>query len=76
MGCHNCCWFSTGFGDDVRGSGWCYAAEVYADNYEFCPYTDADGESFWQATLRSEPLIHPELKLVDAVARLDTEVEG
>ena len=52
--CEFCIWLSTGFADDVRGSGWCYSEESYKDFEDTCP--------FWQESLRSEPVQEPPLK--------------
>ena len=49
--CASCIWLSDGFGDDVRGSGWCYSAEDYRDYEDTCPE--------WQASLRDEPVNEP-----------------
>ena len=65
--CGSCVWLSTGIGDDVRGSGYCYCTQDYRDNDDTCP--------FWQASLRDEPVNAPELRLVQNVAAQDTGVE-
>ena len=65
--CNSCIWYSDGFGDETRGSGWCYAEECYKDFDDSC--------SFWQESLRSEPVNLPDLQLIEAVAKLDTQVE-
>ena len=51
MICKDCVWLSTGFGDDVRGSGYCYSNDEYMDDDGSCP--------FWQSSLRDEPLNDP-----------------
>ena len=61
--CAGCCWLSTGFGDDVRGAGWCYSSEKYVEYEDYCDQ--------WASSLRAEPVNKPEAALVDAVARLD-----
>jgi hypothetical protein len=52
--CITCIWLSDGFGDDVRGSGWCYSEEEYKDFEDTCP--------FWQESFRAEPINEPPLK--------------
>ena len=66
--CISCIWYSDGFGDDVRGSGWCYSTEIYVDQDSTCP--------FWEQSLRPEPLKGPDEQLLANVAALDKEVEG
>jgi hypothetical protein len=66
-GCRHCIWWSTGFGDETRGSGWCYSEEVYTDPEFDC--------SFWQASLRDEPVLAPDDSLLRNVAVLDIGVE-
>jgi hypothetical protein len=55
--CGTCIWLSTGFGDDVRGSGWCYSNQDYRDNDDSCP--------FWLLSLRNEPLEDAPVKEVE-----------
>lgn len=57
--CAFCIWLSTGFADDVRGSGWCYSNGDYRDNDDTCP--------FWQASLRDEPVSEPVLVTKDVI---------
>ncbi len=65
--CANCICLSDGFGDDERGSGWCYSNEDYRDFTDSCP--------FWTGSLRDEPVNEPEARLVEAVKAKDCEVE-
>ena len=48
--CGTCIWLSTGFGDDIRGSGYCYSNQDYRDNDDTCP--------FWQESMRAE-MVNP-----------------
>lgn len=36
--CRTCLWLSDGFGDETRGSGWCYSNEDYHDFNDSCPF--------------------------------------
>jgi hypothetical protein len=66
--CGTCIWHSDGFGDDVRGSGWCYSEGDYVDVDGCC--------DFWQASLRDEPVnVPPERQLVENVRAGDTQIE-
>lgn len=65
--CQFCVWLSAGFGDDERGSGYCYSNEDFRDNDDTCP--------FWQESLRDEPLEGPEAQLLQNVKAHDLEVE-
>jgi hypothetical protein len=73
MSCHNCAWWSDGGINNSKGVGWCYSEEEYTDPEYDC--------SFWQASLRSEPvnpapLLTPEEMLAHRVGRMDREYEG
>lgn len=64
--CGTCIWCSNGI-HDPAGVGYCYSDEDYHDPDETC--------SFWQASLRDEPVNIPEMRLVENVKVGDVDVE-
>jgi hypothetical protein len=69
--CSTCIWYSTGLGDDVRGSGWCYSEECYKDEDDSCPFWD---QSLRKESVDSAPLT-PDAHLAANCAKMDKDCD-